>query len=297
MFNRDKKNSDDSWRKLKKSKVAAKSKRASTPLRARLRKVGKVVRVLLALAVLGGIIFGVNYVYRNFCIEDLLGAKHADLRAVEFKSDGVISAHWLGGILKIPKNSTLSDINIFDLKKILEDVSQIKSAEVERIYPDILRIEISELKPLAKIAVNVDLKPTVFMVATDGSFFKPICYTDEMLNSYVFLEGVKLDYGKKYENVKKFAEFIDTAKKRFPDEVAKWYAIDLSELGSLTLPLVVVTTRTGTKIIFDASDLKKQFDKFDYILRYSKQRSLNDFEKIDLSLKDRVDAKLRKNSR
>ncbi len=283
--------SASSWKKLKKSKP--KSRRASSSWRARMRRIFKFSRWAALAAVLIGLAYGANYAWKNLCIDDVFAPKRKPLKSVEFKSDGAITAGWLAGILKIPKGSTISDVNIFHIKKILEEVSQIKSVSVERAYPDILRIEIEELKPMAKLVVDVDSRRTLFLVSPGGDVFRPVCYATETLDGLILVEGAKFESGEKMAGAEKLREFLEAARGRFPDEFPKWASVDISQLESITLPLISVTTRGGTKIVFDAAEPKKQFDKLDYILRYSKQKSLNDFERIDLSLKDRADAKLR----
>ncbi len=288
------KGGESSWRRLKRSKMTPKSKRAASSWRVRVRRLAKFAKWTAAVALLAAMGFGAYYAWTNFCVDDIFASNRIALKSIKFKSDGVIDAEWIGKILKIPKNSTISDVNIFHLKRLLEDISQIDSANVERVYPDIIKVEISEKRPMAKITAGVDFKRVLYLISTEGDLFRPVCYTPKTLDSLIYVEGAKFDFGKKIGCHEKLGMFLNSARTRFPKEVENWFSVDVSQIDSLTLPLVTVRTRAGTKIIFSLSDLEKQFDKFDYILRYSKQRSLNDFESIDLSIKDRAIAKLKK---
>ena len=66
----------------------------------------------------------------------------------------------------------------------------------------------------------------------------------------------------------------------------------MRELDSVTLPLIIVKTEEGAQIVFATQDYQKQFDRLDYILRYSQQRPLKSIERIDLSLRDRADVRI-----
>ena len=94
------------------------------------------------------------------------------------------------------------------------------------------------------------------------------------------------------KNAALIKEFLKLAKHALPEEVQNWRAINVSEIDSLTLPLITVSRIDGGTIIFAPKELEKQLDRLEYILRYAKEKPLNKIERIDLSLKERADVKI-----
>ena len=72
----------------------------------------------------------------------------------------------------------------------------------------------------------------------------------------------------------------------------KWAEINVQDIDSV-VKLIAATTEDGVKIIFAPQDYPKQFDRLEYVLRYSKENKLQDIKQIDLSLRERADVKLR----
>lgn len=288
---------DDSWKALKKRKANPKNKRAASTWRARLRKMWKISRLILWLCLVCGLAGGLYYACQRLNFSQLVSTNAPAIRTIEFKSDGVITSGWLGKLLSIPKDSTLSDINIFELRKTLEDISQIRTANVERVYPDVLRIVVVERKPIAKIELDSVQKSSEFLVADNGFIFRPICYSAEQMAKFIRIEDANFTKDRRFMDAEKFAKFVEYARKRFPSEVDTWQVANVSQMRSLTFPIIKIRTSGGTLIIFDITNPQEQFDKFDNVLRYSKGKSLNDFEKIDLTLKGSASAKLKKASR
>ena len=175
-------------------------------------------------------------------------------------------------------------------------MGQINSATIERVYPDILRILISEHKPFMRTAVKIDYQVRLYAMSPDGVFFQPVCIPDEVLQSMPFLEGYvpvfEDNEPMRYKNAARINEFLKLAKRALPEEVQNWRAINVSEIDSLTLPLITVSRIDGGTIIFAPKELEKQLDRLEYILRYAKEKPLNKIERIDLSLKERADVKI-----
>ena len=131
------------WRDLN-SDGGKKRRKIPLSLRAKLRAAWLWLRAALALAALGGLGYGAYFLYQNAFIEDILGSKGAQIKRIEFKTDGLATAEWLKGRLKISPDARLGEVNIFALKSALESLSQIESASVERAYPDALKITLTD---------------------------------------------------------------------------------------------------------------------------------------------------------
>ena len=283
------------WRDLKDGSTTSK-RRAPLSWRARLRAVWIWTKRAAAVAAVAGLCVGAYYLYQNTYIEEIFSGKTEQIKQIDFKTDGYITGKWLNEFLRIPAKSKLSDINIFALKQALESMGQIKSATIERVYPDILRILITEYKPFMRVAIKIDYQVRLYAMSPDGVFFRPVCIPDKTLASMPFLEGYMPVFEDnepmRYKNAERLNEFLNISRKALPQEAAGWRSINVSEIDSLTLPLITVTRIDGGSIIFAPQDYEKQLDRLEYILRYAKEKPLNKIERIDLSLKDRADVKI-----
>ena len=285
------------WRDINKSSSRSKKKSAPISWRARMRSVWiwtkRVVVLILALCA----IWGIYYAYENTNFEHILQAKSNTVSKIEFKTDGLISGVWLKDYLKISKDSKISDVNIFAIKGALEALGQVKSANVERVYPDTLKISISEHIPILKTAINIDYQTRTYLIADSGELYENSDAPKNLLESLPFAEGlnIKFENGKPlpYKRAPQVASFLNYARSRLPQEAQKWHRIKLGALESRTLPIIEVINDDGVRILFLSENLKKQFDRLDYILRYSVQKPLIGIEKIDLTLDDRSDVKLK----
>ena len=241
------------WRDLN-SSDGRKRRKIPLSLRAKLRVAWIWLRATLGIAALLALGYGAYYAYENIFFEEIFGVKSGEIKRIEFKTDGNITAKWLNEYLKIPARQKLSDISIFAVKAKLESLSQVESAAVERSYPDALKITLTELKPFMKFFTEISGKPRMFIMTPDGRFFEPACIQPEMIDAMPKIEGIKPDFDgslpKKYDSAGKVAKFLALAYSEIPAEAQTWKLIDVSNLESRTLPLLKVVTDSGIEIIF-----------------------------------------------
>ena len=209
----------------------------------------------------------------------MFGRGGSQIKRLEFKTDGAISGAWLNGYLKIPRGSKLEDVNIFAVKQSLDMLSQIRTSKVERVYPDVLRITVAERFPEAKVLRKIDYEMRTYLMAADGSFFVPICIPQEKID---FDGSVPAPY----PHAAKLMEFLRAVRTRMPEEYAKWESVDVSQIDSLTLPVITATSKGGTKYVFKTGEYPRQLDRLEYILKYMRENPTNRAEKIDLTLSD-----------
>lgn len=284
------------WRDLN-SGGGKKRRKIPLSLRARLRVAWLWLRAALALAMLALAGYGAYYLYQNAFLEDILGSKGAQIRRIEFKTDGLATAEWLKGYLKIPPNSRLGDVNIFAVKGALESLSQIESASVERAYPDALKITLTELKPFMKLFTEVSGRRKIFIMSPDGRFFEPACVPPGMIDAMPRLEGWTPRFNgpvpEPFKSAQEVAKFLGAAHAAVPAAARGWKRVDVSDLDSLTLPLLKVEDESGMEIVFAPRDYKKQFERLEYILRYQRENPLTVIKRIDLSIKGWAPVKIK----
>ena len=279
------------WKDIGKSKS---SKKAPLSFEAKFRKFAifcKIGGFVLLLAALG---FGAYKAVQLGFVDDILYNKNQVAKKLFLDNpDGKISPKWIREYLGIKKATPIDKIDLLGLKKKIENVNQVSSAKVERVYPDQIKICITEKKPIAKVNTNNG----VLLMSANGEFFEPICYAVEEIDAFVELTGIKiLKQGKKYvayPMAKTVNELFAETKKMLPAVFNTYQRVDLSDLHSKVSPLLEVYTNEDVKIIFLATDFNRQLSKLEYVLRYAKDKSVRGAQ-IDLSLEGRTDMKLRK---
>lgn len=284
--------SNADWRALLEGPNARKTKTVAWT--ARLRIFFSRAKKFAAFAAVAAAGYGAYFLYSNAFLDDFFGSESESVKRIEFKTDGVITPKWIGAYIKLPKRTKLADVNIFAIKNAVESLSQVKSAKVERVYPDRLKITISEHLPMAKAVAKIDDRTVVFALSPDGTFYEPVCLSASYMNSMPLITGGGIRFkGRTPEPLKcadKLAEFLAFTQAKMP--MQKWASIDIGELESVS-PLISATTGDGVKIIFAPKDYQKQFDRLEYVLKYSEQNQIKDIRQIDLSLKERADVKLK----
>ena len=161
------------WRDLN---AASAKKRRKIPLslRAKLRVAWLWIRAIALIAIVGALGYGAYYLYENTFFEEIFSAKSGEVKRVEFKTDGLITAKWLADFVNIPKNAKLNEVDIFAIKNALTALPQVESAAVERAYPDAIKITLVEYKPFMKLFTQVSGKQRIFIMTLGGKFFEPL---------------------------------------------------------------------------------------------------------------------------
>ncbi len=170
--------------------------------------------LILLVLVFGGTVFLFKW------LKDVMFAKnpHFVLRGVETHSIG----YWNGRnrAIEAELGLKLDDDNLFelDLKQLryrLTRISNIKDASVERILPDLLRIQLEERIPRAIINSKNDRA-----VIDDATVIMPLVYYQDMIGSMpriTLSETLMLVPGNDIPEVQPAIDLLMTAVKYFPE--------------------------------------------------------------------------------
>jgi len=277
------------WRDLKKS---PKKKNVPLSFNAKVRKFYSLFKFTSITLIICALLGSFWYVYQSGLIQEYLYKNSDCVKKVIFKSDGKITAKWMVEFVDIEKGTPLALVNIFEIKEKIEDLSQVKSASVVRIYPDTIQIEIEEHDSFAKIFEN-NTRDKILIMSSDGMFFNPICFDEDALASLPLIIGINpIKSGNmylKYPKANRVKKLFDMAQKRIPTYVSTWTAIDLSSAQNIVLPLIYIHTKDDIRITFLDKDFESQLDKLEYVLRYLAANPINGIDSIDLSMKGRSD--------
>ena len=286
-----------SWRAIKQKR----GKRAVT-LTARLRKFKFFARFAgLGATALGAIAIGLLCFYFLKTATDFfhLSGPPKPLGSVVMHTNGVLDETWLKESFRPNKSTNLMDIDIRGLKKTLESSSQVRSAMIERQFPDVLIVNLSEYQPVAKVAVRGKKKARIYLVSKEGVVYEGNNYPRATLEHLPYLDGVELKQTKQgfrpIEGMEIISELLDLSRRRTPELYADWQVISLKNFSGDPARVgatILVRTRSIGEIIFSPQDLQEQLDRLDYIFQYIKDERIRKVKRIDLTLEDQAAVQL-----
>ena len=283
-----------SWQDLKPSS----KKRDNATWRARLKLVFIWIKRIFLLAAVSATAFGAFYVYDNGMLEKLLAPSTEELKETIYKTDGKISKDWAKKHGYLPKTQNLAQIDVMQIQSNFLKITQIKSANVAKIYPDKISIEIEEYSPSARVAIAKNRKVREYMLSKEGVIFSPIGIKKSETSDLPWITGIPIipkgSNFAAYPFAGSIDELVKEARLSVPKNFSTWRTINAKELGSITLPIMIVSTTENVKIVFHAKNIKFQLEKLEYILRFFEEEGLVNVEKIDLALKGRAIVSLRK---
>jgi len=222
-----------------------------------------------------------------------LAVPEEKLKQVYFQTDGVLTESWLKDFVALPENVGLMDVNITALRDEILTFGQIRQAEVERIFPDSLKISIAERRPILRI-VTMDAtgKRFAYMVSEEGEVFKGQNYPREMRRHLPFLDGVVLKRsGTGFERIPQapvLAELLETVRTGWPELYADWRIVSCRSFSGATEELgalILVNSQRHGEIIFQPKEFAQQLARLEEITNYAERERIDHLAQVDLSLK------------
>lgn len=161
----------------------------------------------------------------------------APVSTIALSTDGVLDEAWIRGTLALPKNITLMEVDLVQLRDRLVAGGQVQTATLTRRFPSTLAVTISERVPVARIMAQLgDSAPRELLVARDGVVYGGIGYEQAITDSLPWLAGVKLvRSGQGFEPLPGMAiaaELLATARNEAPHLYANWQVLSLARLAS-----------------------------------------------------------------
>lgn len=224
------------------------------------------------------------------------------LRQVFFETDGVLKSDWLRSVMNISKGQGILDIDIDALKRDIESEGQVRSAVVERLLPDTLKVTVQERLPILRLAVRSGdgRGYRSLLVAWDGSVYRGRNYLLSTLDALPYLDGVRLERSATGRGVAPIAgmetvgQLLAKVHARLPRFYRTWKTVSCEAFdGRTDFPgaVIVATTRRIGKVVFAPVDFDQQIEYLAYTLEFLDQHPAGDLEYVDLSLGDKVAVK------
>ena len=105
-----------------------------------------------------------------------------------FDTNGVLPASWLGTVVELRRDTAMMEIDIHTMKQQIEAHGQVKSASIERQFPNALKIDIKEHEPVLRMRVmDTNEQAGVRIISSEGTIYKGIGYPRATLNKLPFV--------------------------------------------------------------------------------------------------------------
>ena len=238
---------------------------------------------------LGFIVLSVSYFTSNPLDVNLAGPS-GHVSKIEFQTNGSLSHEWLIDYLQIPENTRLMELDLLELKNKIETVAQVKSVNLQRRHPDVLRIIFTEHVPILKIFIaHSEQGKKRLLVSDTGEVFEGLGHPEPLVNELPVLFGGRLLKGPNgfhpLEVVSKIKPLLDAACSYNPKILRDWSRIrfDILQEGSELDGLIRVRTSQAREVIFSTEmDFYEQLKRLDYVIDYSIRAGWTNIALVDL---------------
>jgi len=288
-----------SWRQLQpaRSKGAVRSSKTRLRRWQRARRVGGVAAAAAAIVALG--VWGARQLGSGG-EAPRLAPPSREIEKIFYQTDGVLPRGWLAERIEIRAGTRLMDAKIHALKRRLEQAGQVRSASVERVFPNALRIVLKERAPVLRMVVETPSRErSLRIVGRDGTVYRGTGYTDAALRHLPYLDPYRKPDGSIFplRGIERVAELLDRARRDHAEAYRRWRVVSLERYsGDLELPGQIIEVRSTRvpEIFFDATgDFGRQLDRLAYLLDYVRDRGNPGLKRVDLALEDAAAVRFR----
>lgn len=210
---------------------------------------------------------------------------------VLFDTDGVLPPSWLGTVVELRRDTAMMEIDIHTMKQQLEAHGQVKSASIERQFPNALKIDLKEHEPVLRMRVmGVNGRAEVRIISREGTIYKGIGYPRAALNRLPFVLPYQHSEGGilPMRGIGQVAELLEETRRKQSNFYKTWKLVSLKHYsGNPEFPGQVIEVRTSMvpRIIFGFNtSFAQQLDRLAVILNYVQSRGNPAIKRIDLTL-------------
>ncbi|MDR2372212.1 MAG: FtsQ-type POTRA domain-containing protein [Puniceicoccales bacterium] len=253
------------------------------------------LRFFLLAALFGGSI-GFGFIGFSWVRKNLQSTFIQPVCQIKFQTNGTLNGQWLRSFLTFPRGTDIMEIDIFTIKRNIEQCSQIKEAHIERQFPDTIKVTLKERIPILRILVRDGQSHREMFVDGEGVVFSCENIAEIERKMMPFLGGTTLKRMgdgryEKVETLGKVCELLMLAKTKYWPIYAQMEVISIEKLRKKNVPWSKINVRChcASTVIFKDSDFDEQLKRLSFILSTQKVRNNLPVERIDLSFgKDAV---------
>jgi cell division septal protein FtsQ len=245
----------------------------------------------VCLCLIGSIVWGI-IAFKNRQEPIQISTPSKPIEKVLFNTDGVLPSRWLGTVIELRRDTTMMEVDIFAMQQQLEASGQVKSASVERQFPNALKIDLKEHEPVLRMRVmGANEQPELRIVSREGTIYKGVGYPQATLRKLPFVVPYAHPEGgfRPMRGIEQVAELLEVSRRTQPNFYKTWQLVSLEHYsGDPELPGQVIEVRSSMvpRIIFGFNtSFAQQLDRLGVILNYVQSRGNPAVKRIDLSLK------------
>lgn len=211
------------------------------------------------------------------------------IRSIEIETDGSLEREWLLDYMDVGEEENLLSVDLSELKGRLERIGQVRSAEIERRFPDALVVSIQERVPMARLlAQRSNGQKLLLFVDEVGVVFEGEHIDSSFARTLPFLDGVSLKKeGERFANIEGIepvATLLSEARAIAPHIYSRWQVVSLEKQDR-----VIAKGAAAKQVIFDsAGDFRNQLGRLDFILDYYRSTRIGKIDHVDLTLGEQV---------
>jgi cell division septal protein FtsQ len=216
------------------------------------------------------------------------------VESIDWRSDGVLNREWFYRNYPDAFSQSISRIDIHDFKRRLESSGQIREAHLTIVFPNKLRVQISEREPIMRARVaNPQGGSKIVLISREGFVYEGQGYPRETLRRLPGVSGLRLRHdGTAYlpvEGMEPVARLLDRARETMPDIYMDWSVVSLENYFSESdrpSRLIEIHSRSGRSMVFAPAQYDEQLVRLRNILAMTVHRQMGNPRRIDLSFRD-----------
>lgn len=252
--------------------------------------VGRMAGATVLVAVLAGAVFVFTDFFREQPRRISSAVNAVPVKATVLRTDGVLDQAWLQRTLALPKQASLMDLDLQQLRTRLLQDPQVITATLTRQFPSTLEVSITERSPVALVNAQIGQQaPQALLVARDGVVFAGHGFTRAVLAQLPFLDGVKLMRADgrflPIPGMDRVADLLALARNEAPQLYQTWRVVSLAKLDREGEILVHATN--VEQIIFSTrapDDFLHQLAQLDVLIDTTQARTDQPIKEIDLAV-------------
>ncbi len=220
---------------------------------------------------------------------------------LQFLSDGVLHKNWFENWFGPLRGRTLMDLDIKKIQSDLKNEAQISFARVSREFPDTLKVEIQEKKPILRLCLRSKINgEQTWLIASDGFLYQGKCYSHASLIHLPFLNLqsnlLKPVEGGGYEKligITAVAPLLELARTDYPGFYQDWQILSYQRPHEDDPGAHIhVKSRKVRNLRFAPRDFASQLRRLKYLLLENDFKRARVVDSIDLSHDRSVFARL-----
>jgi Cell division septal protein len=211
------------------------------------------------------------------------------LQQLIFSTDGTLTESWFIEHVHIPWQKELLSIDLGKLQKNILRFSQIKTCDIQRQFPNTLKLSLIERKPCAKVAIAFKGQRKLFLVDEAGKLFKPINYRKDFVLQLPTLAAIPTHLFSKGRIVgfSAVSELLTFLKNNAPDLLQHAQYISLRHFDPYLekkWQVVDICLRAKFTIQFPLQSMEEGLKKLKAILRSLSAQQRKSLKKINVAL-------------